>query len=428
MMTVNLTSGFGMFQPCRKLKHINTLVPGMLILLLSACTTWQAPGKFDDHTLRSRAVSESLSGVNLSAAVLSSEDSQRMFGVNINKTGVQPVWVEIENNTDQMLWLLRAGADPDLFSSLEVAWSFHKTFGGETNDRIDDHFHAQAFQNPVAPGETKSGILFTNPHRQTRLLSIDILGQGQLFPFTLFPRVPDDVSADSRVLETINKRIELATVDYQTAEEFRDRLEQLSCCATSVNESEAGDPINVILVGSLDDVAASLIRRGFRLNKMDYDDAQQVFNRRPDMVARKVGHVGAPANWLRVWVAPFRYQGKAVFLAQAGRPLGWRLKKDENQQFILNPRVDEVRNLLIHDLLYSGGLARLAFVRGAEATVRGEARSSLDGTSYHTDGLRAVLFFVTRPLSLSDIEILDWDSYLKQREMEAVKEIENAAQ
>jgi hypothetical protein len=127
-------------------------------------------------------------------------------------------------------------------------------------------------------------------------------------------------------------------------------------------------------------------------------------------------------------VAPFRYQGKEVFLAQAGRPLGWRLKKDENQQFILNPYVDEVRNLLIHDVLYSGGLAKLAFVRGAEATLPGEVRNSLDGTSYHTDGLRAVLFFVTRPQSLSDIELLDWDSYLKQREMEAVKDIENAAQ
>ena len=161
---------------------------------------------------------------------------------------------------------------------------------------------------------------------------------------------------------------------------------------------------------------------------MGFDDAQQVFNRRPDMVARKVGHVGAPANWLRMWVAPFRYQGKTVFLTQAGRPLGWRLKKDENQRFILNPNVDEVRNLLIQDMLYSSGLEKLAFERGAEATLPGEERSSLDGSSYYTDGLRAVLFFVTRPLSLSDIQILDWDSYLKRREIEAIKEIDNAAQ
>ena len=428
MMTVNLITGFGVLQYCLNLKHSNALVLGILFLMVSACTTWQAPGKFDDDTLRSRAVSASLSGVNLSAAVLSSEDSQRMFGVNVNETGIQPVWVEIENNTDQMLWLLRAGTDPDLFSSLEVAWSFHKAFGGEINDQIDDHFHARSFENPVAPGETKSGILFTNPHRKTRLLSIDILGQGQLFPFTLFPRVPDDVSDDSRVVETILKRIEAADVDFQTTEKLREHLEQLACCATDVSGSEAGDPINVILLGSLDDVATALIRRGFRLSRMDFDDRQQLFNRRPDMVARKVGHVGAPANWLRIWVAPFRYQGKAVFLAQAGRPLGWRLKTDENQQFILNPHVDEVRNLLIHDLLYSGGLAKLAFVRGAEATLPGEERSSLDGGSYYTDGLRTVLFLVTRPLSLSDIEILDWDSYLEQREIEAIKEIENAAQ
>lgn len=38
---------------------------------------------------------------------------------------------------------------------------------------------------------------------------------------------------------------------------------------------------------------------------------------------------------------------------------------------------------------------------------------------YYTDGLRAVLFFVTRPLALSDIIILDWVPLLQQREAEA---------
>ena len=43
-----------------------------------------------------------------------------MFGVSVNESGVQPVWIEVENNTDQVLWLLRSGTDPDLFSPLEV--------------------------------------------------------------------------------------------------------------------------------------------------------------------------------------------------------------------------------------------------------------------------------------------------------------------
>ncbi len=45
--------------------------------------------------------------------------------------------------------------------------------------------------------------------------------------------------------------------------------------------------------------------------------------------------------------------------------------------------------------MYSGGLDKLGFARGA-------------GAGEHRDGLRAVMFFATRPLSLSDVEILEW--------------------
>ena len=395
-----------------------------LLLVIAGCATWQKPGEFDDSVLRSRAVSETVQGVRLSAAVLSSEDSVRMFGVNVNKTKVQPVWVEIENTTNQVLWLLRQGTDPDLFSPLEVAWSFHKTFSGETNHKIDDHFHAQGFENPIAPGETRSGILFTNPHPQTRLLSVDILGQGQLFPFTLFPKVPDDDSGEPGIEAKLNKLIESATDDYQTADKLRQRLEQLACCATGADGTTAGDPLNVILIGKFEDIVTALVRRGFRRDRRSYDDMQYVFGRRADVVARKPVHASSPANWLRMWVAPFHYQGKAVFIVQAGRPLGWRLKETEEEKLVLNPYVDEVRNLLIQDMLYSSGLAKLAFVTGVGTTQPGETRGSIDGV-YQTDGRRAVLFFVTRPLSLSDVELLEWDPYLRQREAEAVKEIEN---
>ena len=67
----------------------------------------------------------------MSAAVLSAEDSRRMFGADLDNTDVQPVWIEIRNRTSQPLWLLRPGTDPDYFSPLEVAWSLHTPLGGE---------------------------------------------------------------------------------------------------------------------------------------------------------------------------------------------------------------------------------------------------------------------------------------------------------
>lgn len=412
--------------PCREWTALTMLVLSMLYLALAGCATWQTPTEVNDSALRARAEVQELKGVKLSAAVLSTEDSQRMFGADINNIGVQPVWIEVENTTNQVLWLLRSGTDPDLFSPLEVAWSFHASFAGETNARLDDHFNALSFQNPISPGATHSGVIFTNPHKGTRLLSIDILGQGELFAFTLFPPVPDDQTNASTNIANVRQLIEAAVDDYRDSDNFRAMLEQLPCCAMSADGSEAGDPLNVVMVGKFNDIAAALIRRGFRTNQLDFDSSQQLFGRPPDIVARKTGQAGVPANWLRMWVAPLRYQGQPVFLVQTGRRQGWRFQEVEEMDMVLHPNIDEVRNLLIQDMIYSSGLGKLAFVSGAGTTSTGESRDSPSGASYHTDGLRAVLFFVTRPRALSDLEILDWHPYLKLIEAEAVKEKKNA--
>ncbi len=309
-------------------------------LALAGCATWEPPAEFDTADLRARAESETIEGVRLNAAVLSRADSKSMFGVDVNKSGVQPVWVEIENTTDQFLWLLRAGADPDLFSSLEVAWAFHRSFAGETNARLDEHFDSLGFQNPIPPGTTRSGILYTNPHRKTRLLSIDILGKAQLFPFTLFLAVPDDQSYEAETIARLHRLLEAPVEDLTDSGSLRRRLEQASCCASSEDGALPGDPLNVVLIGSFEDIATALVRRGFRLEVMDFDNVQKLYGRSPDIVTRKTGQGGVPANWLRIWVAPFRYQGKAVMLVQAGRPQGWRYTVYQNEQLRLSPGVD----------------------------------------------------------------------------------------
>ena len=414
-------------RPWQKWPAHAMLLMSLLCLTLAGCTTWQTPTRFDDSALRTRAEVQQVRGVKLSAAVLSTDDSRRIFGVNVNENDVQPVWIEVENSTKQSLWLLRAGTDPDLFSPLEVAWPFHSSFfAGETNNRLDEHFASLSFQNPVSAGTKQSGILFTNPHRMTRLLSVDILGQGDIFSFTLFPPVPDDQTEEATVaLVNVEQLMNEVTVDIKETNSFRARLKQLPCCATSADGSQAGDPLNIILVGNLADITSALVRRGFRLDALDFDKTQRLYGRPPDVVARKKGQAGAPANWLRIWAAPFNHQGQNVYLAQAGRRQGWRMLEVEEKDMMLNPGVDEVRNLFIQDMLYSSGLEKLAFVSGVGATKPGQPRGSLGGASYQTDGLRAVLFLVTRPLSLSDLEILEWHPYIKLREADAVKESDN---
>ena len=93
---------------------------------------------------------------------------------------------------------------------------------------------------------------------------------------------------------------------------------------------------------------------------------------------------------------------------------------------VVHEDVDEARNLLIQDMMYSGGLEKLGFVTGVGAAAEALPRTALNGARYYTDGLRAVLFFGTRPLSLSDVEMLDWVPFLEGREAAAREQSNDA--
>ena len=400
---------------CLGWRMLVILACGALQVALGGCAAWKAPERVDTAALRERAVSATAQDVRLSAAVLSADDSRQMFGADVNGTGVQPVWVEVENRTPYTLWLLRAGTDPDYFSPLEVAWSLHAPLAGATNAALDAHLEALSFKNPILSGATRAGILFTNPQRHTRLLNVDFLGQRTMIAFTLFLPVPDAVP-DEQARQMLVHLTDAPAVDYREPDAFRAALEQLPCCATGPNGMAAADPLNVVLIGTFADIAAAVTRRGFRRDAQALDRTQQLFGRPPDAVVRKSGQGGVPANWMRVWVAPLRYQGQPVFLVQAGRPVGGRFTVAEGKDLVLHPDVDEARNLLIQDLLYSGGLAQLGFVAGVGSATVAQPRHSLAGTTYHTDGLRAVMFFATRPLALSDVRFLDWVPYLERHE------------
>lgn len=137
-----------------------------------------------------------------------------------------------------------------------------------------------------------------------------------MFPFTLFLPVPGEYDVEAEA--ALHRLAAASEVDYVNPEDFRYTLEQLPCCA------DEGDPLNVVFVGDVTDIAAALIRRNFRLRRQPDDNKQILFGRPPDLVARRVGQTGVPANWLRMWVAPLQYQDKAVLLVQSARPLGGR--------------------------------------------------------------------------------------------------------
>lgn len=382
----------------------SALCVATLALIVAGCSTWRAPADISDTGLRERAVTAARENVRLSATVLSAQDSRRLFGADINQSTVQTVWVEVQNQTPEPLWLLRPGTDPDYFSPLEVAWSLHKPLARETNARIDDHFDRLGFKNPVAPGETRAGMLFTKPEHITKLLNVDLFQRKTLIPFTLFLRVPDDVP-DLRPVQELFRYADAEITNYQDPGALRAALARLPCCANDAR----GDPFNAVFIGELPDIAAALVRRSYRRDERGEDKPQQAFGRGPDAVLRKQAQAGAPTTWIRAWLAPIRFQGRAVYLAQVGRPVGGRFTSSDTKGIALQEDVDEARNLFVQDMMYSGGLEKLGFVSGAGAKPPPPPRTTTGGAPYHTDGLRAVLFLATRPISLSDVKLLDWE-------------------
>ena len=236
---------------------------GALQVALGGCAAWKAPERVDAAALRGRAVSATAQDVRLSAAVLSADDSRQMFGADVNGTGVQPVWVEVENRTPYTLWLLRAGTDPDYFSPLEVAWSLHAPLAGATNAALDAHLEGAQFQEPDSVRGNACGHPLYQPQRHTRLLNVDFLGQRTMIAFTLFLPVPDAVP-DEQARQMLVRLTDAPTVDYREPDAFRAALEQLPCCATGPNGMAAADPLNVVLIGTFADIAAAVTRRGFR--------------------------------------------------------------------------------------------------------------------------------------------------------------------
>jgi hypothetical protein len=377
------------------------LAIALLALGLAGCASWQPPAQFDDAGVRERAVTASVEDVQVAAAVLSAEDSRRMFGADVNASGVQPVWIEVRNGTREPLWLLSPGTDPDYFSPLEVAWSMHKLLAADANARIDDHFHRLGFRSPVLAGETRKGVLFINPERHTRLLNIDLIQKDRLIPFTLFLNVPDDpAEAPSGAATAASAPAASETADPAA---LRAALERLPCCAVASGEAT---PLNAIFVGDLADIAAALVRRGYRRDASAGDAAHQVFGRSPNVVLRKQAQAGAPATQLRLWLVPLRFESRSVYLVQVSRPVGGRFAPRGAGDGVPHEDMDEARNLLVQDMMYSGGLAKLAFATGVGP------QAPAPGARYATDGLRAVLFLATRPLSMADVEFLDWAPYL----------------
>ena len=231
------------------------------IISVYGCTIYQKPRPIHDVPFQERSQSKVKGEVRVTVAVLSDEESRQLFGVNLAGQGMQPVWVRVQNADSSPYWLMSAGLDPDYFSPLESAYAFHSILSSSLNDKIDDQFRVMNFRNPIAPGTSVSGFIFVNRDEGIKVVDIDLISYGKTKFFTFFVPIPG-IRADYHKVdfEKLYSEEEIVNLD---EDDLRTALEKLPCCATNKKGTKNGDPLNLVLIGSREDISAAFVRRGW---------------------------------------------------------------------------------------------------------------------------------------------------------------------
>jgi hypothetical protein len=410
--------------------RLHALFDSVRDLRLGAFTGYRH-GRVEEVPLAERALTQTDGGVTVTVAVLSAKESRALFGTDLARSGIQPVWVRVKNDETAPYWLLTAGLDADYFSAREAAWVRHTRFARSANRQMDAFFDEVQFRSPVPPGTTRAGFVFSNLDEHTKPVAVDLIARhGSAKSFTFFAPVPGLKTDVSRLDLEMYRPEEI--VQLRTDAELRAAVEQLPGFTTNKGGTARGDPLNVVLIGKRDDLFPAFLRRGWHPTELIYLGSSwktlksfilgsryryspvsplYALGRFQDLAGQKARQSIHQRNHIRMWLTPLQYQGKPVWLGQISRDIGVRftLKTWSLTTHKIDPDVDEARLGLIQDLLYSQSLITFGFARGIEAATESRPHRNLTGDPYFTDGLRAVLVFERRPVSLDEVEVFEWE-------------------
>jgi LssY C-terminus len=400
-----------------------------LLLALFGCGR-PAPDPSGRDIFMSRALMQQQGQVTVRAAVLNDDESLRYFGVALADEGIQPVWLSVENGSDETLYYLPVTTDSNYYTPPEAARLFHGLWSGDADKQRDSFFAQEAMPDIVAPHRTASGFVLTHREGGLKFLQASFVESGQQFDFRFVVPLGGRIYAAQNVdFSRLNLSGRSETADLAG---LRARLEALPCCTTNKAGDGSGDPLNLVVIGSGADAIFPFIERGWRLDEpfdihsalrtirafvlgTEYTTAPvsplYVFGRQQDISLQKARNNISLRNHLRVWQAPLTIAGQHVWVGQISRDIGIKLT---TQSWYLtthriSPEVDQDRYYLLQDLLLTGEVSRFGFVSGVGVSSAVEPRKNLTQDPYVTDGLRLIVFLGARRRPISEIEFVKWE-------------------
>ena len=213
---------------------LRTLALSTMSLLIACTPAWQQPVPEDEVDLLSESKTLTRDGVTVTVAVPSAEQALLLFGTDLYKARVQPVWVRVENQSALDLTLMRSAIDDAYVSPAEAAYLRHAG-SKETKRAMDIFFQESEFKNPIESGATVSGYVFTNLEEGYKNINIDLLGDDQLLNFGLAIKIPG-LNTDVEYIDLDN--LYSTTEDIDDVAAFQACLRRALLTATKIRRKE----------------------------------------------------------------------------------------------------------------------------------------------------------------------------------------------
>ena len=388
------------------------------------------PDQDGDASFIARAQQKSASGIKVNASALGTRESQQHFGENLAKYDIQPVWLSIENGTDEQLVFLPIATDPDYYSPYEVSYKFHGALSFAANRARDQFFLEHQIASILPPHSTTAGFMYGVLDTGVKYAHIVIAGNGRVETFDFALPVPGPAFVGTNIrADNIYPNIK---IDDLQLDSLRTTFAKQTCCTKNSDGTRDGDPLNLVIVESKQNPIVSFAARGWHLaRQLDVASAIDTarafifrdefltspvsplyaFGRKEDLALQKARSTISQRVHARFWLTPYTFEGRRIWIGQVSRDIGVRLT-DQTWNLTTHkiaPDVDFDRTYLLQDLLMSGFVERYGYVGGVGPAPASAPRRNLTGDPYYTDGLRAVIFLSNQTTSIGKIERLPWD-------------------
>jgi hypothetical protein len=396
-------------------------------VVLTACSTHGIVYNDDSH-YEQRVTQYTSEDAIVEASALGSDESLQVFGAPLNDVGIQPVWIKITNTSNEAHWFFPIGVDSEYFPAYEVTRRAQRP-EGLSEDELYERLVNYQISHFVPPQSTISGFVYTHTDEGMKSFKVELHNPRKVIKHTFVVPVPglphDYFELDQ---DSIYLHHEVSDLDMDG---LRRWIETIDCCTRNI-EGKQGDPVNVIFVGSLENVRAALITRHWDVtapvtksslwrmahafifgSRYRYAPISELYvlERPHDLAFQKSRAIIDERNHMRLWLAPVKYQGKHVWLAQISRDVGVKFSGRlwPPTTHVIDPDVDEARFYLMQDLLEGESIYQLGYVKGHQVTSVKEPHYNAEDDPYFTDGLRLVLFIADEPVPVRQLKVLDWE-------------------